>query len=89
MADTKPRVTLYNRHSAPIDGVLPGAPGAFDDVPGVRRMVELGHLSREAPTSSPATISEVDALRARVAELEAASAAKAPKAKGDPKPAEG
>lgn len=88
-------VTLHNRHSAPIDGVLPGASGEFEDGPGVRRMVEIGHLSVGAPSASAAPAQEFNALVAKLeaenaalrAELEA-SKAKAPKAPKTP-PAEG
>lgn len=77
------KVILHNRHSAPIDGIAPGASGEFEDGPGVRRMVEIGHLSARAPeTSAASASSDLEALirantegAALVAKLEAENAA--------------
>jgi hypothetical protein len=45
------KVRLFNRHTSPIDGVLPGTAGEFDDTPGIRRMYEAGLLSEGAPVA--------------------------------------
>ncbi len=69
------KVRLYNRHTSPIDGVLPGAAGEFDDTPGIRRMFEAGLLSKGAPVAAPDAgdlASLAKRLEAENAELRAA-----------------
>jgi hypothetical protein len=89
---------LLNAHTAPIDGVLPGEVGEFDTAnPGVKSLVGAGFLvdpASSAPIRGPsveeglALLDEIERLRARVAELEAAKAAKPSKAsKPEPTPA--